>query len=171
VSRTTIMGIDPGAVSGAYAIYSSSGRVWVDDLAAVNGQLDGAALARVVGNAQVSVAVVEKVGAMPKQGVASTWKFGFACGIIQGVLMATGVPVHYVAPTVWKKHWGLTGKDKDASRALAIMRYPKLAGLSLKRHHGRADALLMLEWYREAVLRERRTALWHPSTQDPDEID
>jgi crossover junction endodeoxyribonuclease RuvC len=108
---------------------------------------------------------------MPKQGVASTFRFGVAVGIIRGVLMANGVSVHYVAPTVWKKHWGLNGKDKEAARALAILRHPKLPGLHLKRHHGRADALLMLEWYREVMLREPVSRLWKPLEQDADEID
>jgi Holliday junction resolvasome RuvABC endonuclease subunit len=166
-----LIGIDPGAVSGAFAIRYPDGETWVDDLAVVNGQLDGASFSRVVRDRHVALAVVEQVGAMPKQGVASTFKFGVAVGIIRGVLMANAVPIHYVAPTVWKKYWGLNGKDKDAARALAILRHPALRGLDLKRHHGRADALLMLEWYREVVLREPLGRLWKSSGVDRDEID
>jgi hypothetical protein len=146
--KGAIIAIDPGAISGAMALLLPDGELYVGDLAVVNGQLDAAALSRIVCDARVAVAVVEQVGAMPKQGVASTWKFGFACGTIRGVLVANGVPIHYVSPSVWKKHWGLIGKDKEASRSLAILRYPKLKGLDLKRHQGRAEALLMLDWYR-----------------------
>jgi crossover junction endodeoxyribonuclease RuvC len=121
----------------------------VGDLAVAHGQLDAASLSRLVRDSRVAMAIVEHVGAMPKQGVASTFKFGQATGIIQGVLAANGVPLHYVRPTVWKKHFGLAGKDKEAARALAIRLYPDVTGLDRKKDHGRAEALLMLEWYLE----------------------
>jgi crossover junction endodeoxyribonuclease RuvC len=153
--KGAIMAIDPGAISGATAILFPDGEVYVGDLAVVNGQLDGAALSRIVRDMRVGLAVVERVGAMPKQGVASTWKFGFACGVIQGVLVANGVPVVYVAPQTWKKHYNLIGKEKEASRQLAILRHPALAGLDLKRHQNRAEALLMLDWHLETQWRDK----------------
>ena len=39
----------------------------------------------------------------------------------------------------------LIGKDKEASRKLAIQWFPK-APLQLKGHHGRAEALLIARW-------------------------
>jgi len=147
MSSGALIAIDPGAVSGACAVRFHDGETWVGDLAVVNGQLDAAALSRMTKDMRVATAVVEQVGAMPKQGVASTWKFGFACGVINGVLISNGVPVHYVTPPVWKRHHGLIGKDKEASRALAIRLHPELRGLELKRHQGRAEAVLMLDWY------------------------
>ena len=150
-----LIAIDPGAISGASAVRFSNGEIFVGDLPVVNGQLDAAAFSRVVKDSNVARAVVEKVGAMPKQGVASTFRFGFACGAIQGVLAANSIPIHYVSPPVWKKYFSLIGKDKEASRALAILRHPGLKGLELKRHQGRAEAVLMMDWYRRAVLQER----------------
>ena len=94
-----LIAIDPGAISGAYAL-RFAGEIAVRDLPVVNGQLDAAAFSRVVKDSNVAQAVVEQVGAMPKQGVASTFKFGFAAGIIRGVLAANGVPIHYVCPPV-----------------------------------------------------------------------
>ena len=104
MSSGALIAIDPGAVSGACAVRFHDGETWVGDLAVVNGQLDAAALSRMTKDMRVATAVVEQVGAMPKQGVASTWKFGFACGVINGVLISNGVPVHYVTPPVWKRH-------------------------------------------------------------------
>ena len=150
-----LIAIDPGSVSGAFAMFSAGEGVFVGDLPAVDGQLDAAFLSRLVVESEVAVAVVERVGAMPKQGVVSTFRFGYAAGIIQGVLAANGVPIHYVSPPVWKKYYKLIGKDKEASRALAILRHPGLAGLELKRHQGRAEALLMLDWYDETILKWR----------------
>ena len=148
MSSGVLIAVDPGAVSGALPS-GSRRRARVGDLAVVNGQLDAAALSRMTKDMRVATAVVEQVGAMPKQGVASTWKFGFAAGVINGVLAANGVPTHYVVPSVWKRHHGLLGKDKEASRALAIRLYPSLRGLDLKKHQGRAEALLMLDWFRD----------------------
>jgi len=143
------MAVDPGAVSGAYAVRQPDGKVLVDDLPTVNGQVDGAAFAHLVRGYGISIAVVEQVGAMPKQGVASTFRFGVAVGIIRGVLIGNGVPVIYVVPGVWKKRFNLHGKDKEAARALATLRHPLVEGLHLKKHHGRAEALLMLDWYEQ----------------------
>lgn len=143
----TIIAIDPGAISGAMAFWYEFPTV--SDLPVVNGQLDAAELGRTVREMGVQQAVVERVGAMPKQGVASTFKFGFAAGAIYGVLAAMEVPVTYVTPAVWKKHFKLIGKDKEAGRALAIQRHPMVNGLNLKKHHGRADALLILDWFME----------------------
>lgn len=142
-----ILAVDPGAVSGALAILTQAGNLVVGDLPVVNGQMDAAAFARIVRDMKVTVAVVERVGAMPKQGVASTFKFGKAVGIIEGVLMAREVPIHYVVPAMWKRHFGLLSKPKEAARALAICRHPEIQGLELKKHHGRADALLMLDYH------------------------
>ena len=80
-----LIAIDPGAISGACAIFPDGGEISVEDLAVANGQLDAASLADLLRGEGVSVAVVERVGAMPKQGVASTFRFGFACGVIEGV--------------------------------------------------------------------------------------
>jgi crossover junction endodeoxyribonuclease RuvC len=146
--RTNFMAIDPGAISGAYAVfYGDDGHVDLGDLPVVDKQLDAGALGRIVRLAQPAYAVVEKVGSMPKQGVASTFKFGVAVGIIHGVLTALGVPLFYVTPQVWKRHHTLLGKDKEASRALAQRLFPVLPGLSRVRDQGRAEALLIGLWH------------------------
>ena len=69
-------------------------------------------------------AYVELVGSMPGQGVASMFSFGHSAGVIQGVLGAFEIPVVMVTPQSGKKRAGLMGKDKDASRTLAIQMWP-----------------------------------------------
>ena len=88
------------------------------------------------------IAYVEKVGAMPGQGVTSIFNFGMGYGAIQGVLAAHHIPYKLVTPQKWKKYYNLTGKDKDCARTLAIQQFPK-AELNLKKHIGRADAILI----------------------------
>lgn len=89
--------------------------------------------------------VVEAVGSMPRQGLASTFRFGQSHGCVLGVLAALRIPVLQVTPQVWKRSYSLIGCDKEASRALAIDRFPD-APLSRKRDDGRAEALLLAHW-------------------------
>ena len=69
---------------------------------------------------------VERVGAMPKQGVASTFEFGQANGVLIGILAALVVPVHFITPGTWKKHYGLDA-DKEKSRLKALQLFPESA--------------------------------------------
>ena len=150
-SKPILMSIDPGAISGAYALFYDDGRApWVNDLAVADGQVDAAYLAQMILEIEPAAAVVEFVRSMPKQGVASTFKFGMAVGIIHGVVLAHQVPLHLETPGTWKRHFRLTGTDKDAARALAIRLYPSVTGLHRKKDQGRADALLMGRYFLDA---------------------
>lgn len=93
-------------------------------------------------------AAIEKVNAMPEQGVTSVFSFGMGYGIWLGILASFGIPTDLVHPTRWKKTLmdGM-GKEKDASRQRAKELFPA-ADLTLKKHHGRADALLIAEYRR-----------------------
>jgi Holliday junction resolvasome RuvABC endonuclease subunit len=149
---TRILGVDPGAVSGAYALIGPNGlAAIVDDIPVVDRQVNAVEWSRIVKQLKPDVAVVEQVGSMPKQGVSSTFKFGMGCGLIRGVLAAHNVPIISVTPAKWKKHFSLNN-DGEKSRALAIRRFPS-ASLARKKDHGRAEALLM--------------ALWKIETDDP----
>jgi Holliday junction resolvasome RuvABC endonuclease subunit len=141
-----VLGVDPG-VSGAYALLGSNGlAAIVDDLPVVNRQVDAAEWRRVIERLKPDIAVVEIVHSMPGQGVASTFKFGMAAGLIRGVLLGAGVPIFDAAPTVWKKHFKLVGSDGEKSRALAIQRFPTSPALARKKDHNRAEALLIALW-------------------------
>jgi hypothetical protein len=45
--------------------------------------------------------------------VASTFKFGQANGVLIGILAAHRVPMHFITPGTWTKHYGLDA-DKEA---------------------------------------------------------
>ncbi len=90
------------------------------------------------------VAVIEKVGAMPGQGVSSVFSLGDSYGAARAVLATGGFELTQVAPVTWKKHFKL-GADKELSRALAQRLFPT-APLHLKKHDGRAEALLIARW-------------------------
>ena len=98
------------------------------------------------------MACVEKVGAMPGQGVTSMFNFGQGFGFILGVLAALGIGVQLVPPGTWKKEFSLVGKDKAASIEVCRRLFP---GVNLraseqcrKDSDGMAEALLMAEYAR-----------------------
>ena len=51
--------------------------------------------------------IVEQVSAMPGQGVTSMFNFGQTFGSIKGICAALGLPIFYVRPAKWKKHFEL----------------------------------------------------------------
>lgn len=86
----------------------------------------------------------------PKMGATSAFNFGKGYGIWLGVLAALLLPYDEVHPMTWKKTiMADMSKEKDASRVKAMQCYPHAAkDLNLKKHHGRADALLLAEFGR-----------------------
>lgn len=156
------IGIDPG-LKGAIALYDGRG-VRVHDMPTIRVTRNGkgkkevapALLAHVLHelhlNAPHDVPVLlEKVGAMPNQGVSSMFQFGRSVGIIEGALVAAGYRYDTVVPAVWRRAMGVVG-DKSASRERIIELLPAQAGLfSRVKDDGRAEAALL------AILAYRRS--------------
>jgi crossover junction endodeoxyribonuclease RuvC len=142
--RSYIFAIDPG-VNGAFAVLDWAGDyLGCGDLPRFDKSLNAVELGKLVGGYAPEISVIERVGAMPGQGVTSMFNFGMSYGMCQGVLGGAGVPVLLVPPTVWKKRFGLLGKPKDAARELAVRKFPRASHcLTRKRDVGRADALLL----------------------------
>lgn len=138
-----ILGVDPGK-TGALAWLDSDGQlVDVRDMPDATGSALGAHLADLILEQRPTVACVEKVGAMPKQGVASTWKFAEGYGAILGALGALQVPILHVTPSTWKKAARLS-KDKTASRQRATELWPTHSHLFARvKDDGRAEAALI----------------------------
>jgi hypothetical protein len=93
--------------------------------------------------AQVHV-VIEEAQAMPGQGTRSMFTIGLGMGVWLGILGALGLAHTRVRPVVWKQALKL-GKDKEAARLRAMQLFPR-ADLRLKKHHNRAEALLLAYW-------------------------
>ncbi|MFO1126474.1 MAG: hypothetical protein U1E25_15110 [Methylocystis sp.] len=142
-----ILGVDPG-LSGALAFYFSAHAELIacEDMPSVDGNIDAATLAARIRQMSPDFAIVERVAAMPKQGVASTFKFGASYGSIIGVIAALGIPYELVTPTRWKRHFRL-GADKEEARALALRTWPARSELfERKKDHGRAEAALLARY-------------------------
>ena len=90
--------------------------------------------------------VLEKVNAMPGQGVVSMFNFGQNYGFIQGVLKAYAIPYELVTPQKWKKEFSCTS-DKNTSIEVCKRLFPnvnlKATDRCKKDHDGMAEALLL----------------------------
>ena len=139
-----ILGCDPG-VSGALAFYfpAAPDMISAEDMPLAAGDIDGATLASRIKQMRPDLAIIERVHSMPKQGISSTFRFGQSFGVIIGVVAALEIPVRFVTPGRWKKHYGL-GADKEHARARALQLWPARSELfSRKRDHGRAESALL----------------------------
>lgn len=85
---------------------------------------------------------IEKVHAMPKQGVTSMFSFGKGYGIWLGLIAGLWIRVNEVAPQTWKKHWL---KDMPKEKGSAILRvqqlFPDVNLLPTERSRKPSDAL------------------------------
>ena len=146
-----IVGIDPGLSGAMFFIdtYASTGEA-IDLPVHVltrggkaKRELDIVQLIDILALRRLTHAFVEQVGAMPGQGVSSTFAFGKTLGIILGVLAARTIPLTLVPPVRWKRRMGVT-KSKDGCRARASQLLPAAAHQwPLRRHDSRAEAALI----------------------------
>ena len=133
------IGIDPGK-TGAVAILDDKGNyINVLDF----GQ-EGLMSALIGYAPVVKFAYLEKVHSMPGQGVVSTFSFGENFGWWQGVLGSLCIPYTTIRPQDWMKKYSLQKSSSSDKPGLEVARklFPE-APLRLKKHHNRADALLI----------------------------
>ena len=159
-----IIGIDPG-LSGGIAVLENNKVLDIFDMPVMSEgkknkrQLNSAQLVKLIKdniskNEEVSV-VVEQVNAMPGQGVTSMFNFGQTFGAIKGVCAALSLPIFFVRPAKWKKHFELINSSKDSSRTKAIEMYPSLSNdLAKKKDVNKSDAILIARFYTETRLNE-----------------
>ena len=101
------------------------------------------------------VVVVEQFNAMPGQGVTSMFNFGQTFGAIKGICATLELPIFFVRPAKWKKHFELINSSKDSSRTKAIEMYPTLANqLAKKKDVNKSDAILIARFFSETRLTE-----------------
>ena len=159
-----IIGIDPG-LSGAIAVLEDKRVLSIFDMPVMaegkknKKQLNSAQLVNILKeNTKISedvAVVVEHVNAMPGQGVTSMFNFGQTFGAIKGVCAALSLPIFFVRPSKWKKHFELINSAKDASRTKVIEMYPSLSNqLTKKRDVNKSDAILIARFYSETRLKE-----------------
>ena len=120
-------------------------------------QVNGSQVANIIKenlhNNKETIVVVEQVNAMPGQGVTSMFNFGQSFGVIKGVCAALSLPIYFVRPTKWKKHFNLIKTNKEASRTKVIEVYPEISSkLSRKKDSNKADAILIARYFNDTQL-------------------
>lgn len=152
------IGIDPG-LSGAVAEIDSNGGVVIHDTPTMQVKKSGKAKTEYLPLQMADILIdyvplnchvfIEKVNAMPGQGVTSMFNFGRGFGIWIGILAALKLPYSLIMPQAWKKELMKGMSDKDAARVRAQQLFPQtIHELSRKKDIGRADALLIAEYGR-----------------------
>ena len=159
-----LIGIDPG-LSGAIAILEEKKVIGVFEMPVMaegkknKRQLNSAQLVNIIqdnlNNNEEAIIVVEQVNAMPGQGVTSMFNFGQTFGAIKGVCAALKLPIFFVRPSKWKKHFELINASKDSSRTKVIEMYPTLSNqLTKKKDVNKSDAILIARFYFETKLND-----------------
>ena len=152
------MGIDPGK-DGAIAFTGSDEKIHIKDMPTLETQtkktkkryFDPIATSEMIKEICPTTAYIEKVHAMPKQGVSSMFNMGYGLGMLEGILSVIGVVTIRITSQEWKKNV-LKGypKGKGFSVKKAEELYPYLASqLKTKRGKtldGRADAICILHY-------------------------
>ena len=152
-----VFGIDPG-VSGALSIYEHKKLKEVIDMPTMSEgkknkkQINAAQLAleikkRINGSKDAAV-IIEHVSAMPGQGVTSMFNFGQSFGVVKGICSALTLPIYFIRPVKWKKHFNLIGSSKDASRTKATELFPNFSNeMAKKKDANKADAILIGRYF------------------------
>jgi len=144
------LGIDPGQ-SGAAAILDHYGK-WGAHLRF--SKLTESEIANWFADQNQAwslLARLEQVHSMPKQGVASAFKFGRSAGLLLGILASCGIPFEYVTAGVWQRKMRCLSKgNKAVTRAAAQRLFSGDIDFRITDHE--ADALLIAEYCRRTAL-------------------
>ena len=154
-----IYGIDPGFTGAVSLYWTDTGKLECYDMPTFKNPkgktlINLHELLRILRNEadESCIAVVERVNAMPNQGVSSTFRFGQGFGQLEMGIAACNLPIQYVSPAVWKKHFGLN-RDKGVSRGLVTQRLPQYAHLFARvKDDGRAEATLIALYAAEKLI-------------------
>ena len=159
-----IIGIDPG-ISGSICFFKDGKILDVVEMPTMTEgkknkkQVNGSQIFNEIFNRIKTIdkrdirVIIEQVSAMPGQGVTSMFNFGQTFGAIKGVCAALELPIFFVRPSKWKKHFELINSSKDSSRTKAIEMYPALSNqLAKKKDVNKSDAILIARFYTETRL-------------------
>lgn len=148
----TIIGIDPG-LTGGIAVLKGSDEFSMPMptvKAGKKSQIDETSVRKFLSTCFCARAYVEKVGGMPKQGVASVFTFGAGWGLVRGILCGLGISYELVTPQRWQKE--ILGGQPNSQYLVASRLWPEFDFRATNRcrkpHSGMVDAMLIAEYGR-----------------------
>lgn len=144
------IGIDVG-LNGAIALVEDGHLLEVHDMPTVSLErnnktkrmVNAQALALIIRGAKADAAYLERLNAMPGQGVTSMFSMGQSLGVVLGVLAACDIPTTTILPRTWQKALDVP-QGKDGSRYRAAQLFPESAEMFKRvKDDGRSDATLI----------------------------
>jgi crossover junction endodeoxyribonuclease RuvC len=145
-----VLGIDVG-LNGAIALIADGQLLEVHDMPTVTLErnnktkrmVNAQALSLIIRGAKADAAYLERLNAMPGQGVTSMFSMGQSLGVVLGILAACEVPTTTIPPRTWQKALDVP-QGKDGSRYRAAQLFPEHADMfSRVKDDGRSDAVLI----------------------------
>ena len=149
-----IMGLDPGSSGGISILETKKNKLpeivffLKMPVVTIYGKkiIDIKKLYESVNIYEIDISIIEKVHAMPRQGVTSSFQFGRNFGALEALAYLSSKRVDYVAPVVWKKYMGI-GASKQDSLDMARLKFGNNTVWEKKTNDGIAEAsLLALYW-------------------------
>ncbi len=144
------LGIDVG-LNGAIAVVEGDRLIEVHDMPTFTMERNGknkrmvnaAELARLIRQSAPASAYLERLSAMPGQGVTSMFSMGQSLGVVLGILAALDIPTTTIPPRTWQKALDVP-QGKDGSRYRAAQLFPAHAAKFARvKDDGRSDAALI----------------------------
>jgi crossover junction endodeoxyribonuclease RuvC len=149
------LGIDPGTQGAACRLSEEADEVHIMRFS----KLTYHEIAAEIDDCSADRAMLEKVGAMPKQGVATTFKFGHAAGLAEGLLIAHRIPYECVTPAKWQREFVVPSPKASKARRKKMLKEAAQALFpSVTITNESADAVLIAEYCRRVHLRQLRKA-------------
>ena len=145
-----VLGIDVG-LNGAIAIVDGDRLIEVHDMPTFTVERNGknkrmvnaAELARLIRQSAAGSAYLERLSAMPGQGVTSMFSMGQSLGVVLGILAALDIATTTIPPRTWQKALDVP-QGKDGSRYRAAQLFPAHAAKFARvKDDGRSDAALI----------------------------
>ena len=145
-----VIGIDPGMKGGIAILDTETNKMRAIPTPLIGKEIDYRNIYAEFMFYEPSIVVVEKVHAMPGQGVTSMFNFGLSYGALVALATVSTGRLVLVTPQMWKKHiLAGTNKDKDAAIQFCNHTYPNV-NLILPRcrnaHDGMADAICLAHY-------------------------
>jgi len=144
------LGIDIG-LDGAIALIENGDLLEVHDMPTVTLErnnkskrmVNAAELARLIRQSAPGCAYLERLNAMPGQGVTSMFSMGQSLGVVLGILAALDIPTTTIPPRTWQRALDVP-QGKDGSRYRAAQLFPSHADKFARvKDDGRSDATLI----------------------------
>ena len=164
--KKAYIGIDPGLTGAIAAIMPDLGEVKILPMPISGKEIDVKHISLWINNEVIFrldwnydeenfyiIACIEKVHSMPRQGVSSSFKFGFVTGILHGIFRMADIPLYTATPQAWKKEI-LAGTDKSKQAAIdyCLRAYPDIKLFRTEKsrvyNHNMAEALCIAEYAR-----------------------